>query len=385
MDIAVNAWFWDQPATGSGQYLHHLLSALMALTSDATVRPVMPRGIGAPPADGCLIPHTPNSQRGEFEKRLRAISPALYKVYFEQRIFPIAASDLGASVAHIPYHAAPVWPDTPTIVTVHDLIPMVVDGYQGSHLVRAYVQLVAAGARRAQAIITDSEASKFDILHHLDADPNRLHVIPLAPAPHFRPVGPGETLTRYSLPERYVLYLGGFDRRKNVTRLVQAFARLVQEALIDRDVHLVLAGRLPTGNTDFTPDPQRIVAQLDLGARVLFPGWVEEADKPAVYSGALAFVFPSMYEGFGLPVVEAMACNVPVITSNAASLPEIVGDAGITVDPFSVRAFSEALALVLNDSQLRHHMAEASGDRASQYSWGRTAQATLNVYASVRE
>jgi glycosyltransferase involved in cell wall biosynthesis len=384
MDVAVNAWFWNQPHTGSGQYLRQLLPALAALAPDNIVRPVMPNDTAALPT-GRLVPHTPTSQSGEFEKRLQSMSSALYKVYFEQRIFPAAAGDLGASIAHVPYHAAPVWHDTPTVVTVHDLIPMAVDGYRASPLIRAYVQLVAVGAQRAEAIITDSEASRRDILHYLNVDPHRLHVVPLAPAPHFRTVEPREALARYSLPQHYILYLGGFDRRKNVTRLIQAFARLVEDELIDDSVHLVLAGRLPTRNTEFTPDPQRIVAQLDLDARVIFPGWIAEADKPAIYSGAFAFVFPSMYEGFGLPVVEAMACNVPVITSNAASLPEIVGDAGMTVDPLSVRALSEALALIVNDSQLRQHMAEASGDRASQFSWTRTAQATLDVFATVPE
>jgi glycosyltransferase involved in cell wall biosynthesis len=384
-DVAVNAWFWDQSDTGSGQYLRQLLPALASLASDELIRLIVPDGVVTPPPAGALMPGNSNSGRGKLGSRLKGISPALYKLYFEQRVFPHVSSNLSASVAHVPYHAAPVWSATPTVVTIHDLIPMIVEGYQKSPLMQAYVKLVAAGARRAQAIITDSEASKRDIVARLGIAPGRLHVIPLAPAPHFRPADAGRVRADYAIPQRYILYLGGFDRRKNLSQLIRSFARLVQHDLVESDVHLVVAGRLPSCNSDFAPDPRPMVAELGLGARVVFPGWVADADKPALYSGALAFVFPSLYEGFGLPVVEAMACGAPVITSNTSSLPEVVGEAGVMVHPLDVHSLAAAMAQVVNDDRLRRRMATASQERASHFSWARTAEATLHVYADVRE
>lgn len=379
MHVAVNAWFWGQPATGSGQYIRHLLPALTTLAPTARFTPVVPVGAEANWSAPNVVWHKAPGLEFLTSNRFGSRTSDLYKLWFEQVVFPRAVAEQEADVAHVPYFAAPVRPATPTVVTVHDLIPMVLPAYRGSALVRAYTRLVAAGARRANAIIADSEWSKRDIVAHLKIDPQRVHVIPLAAGPHFRPARTEEIArvrARHNLPDRYVLYLGGFDQRKNVPALLRAFARLQAGP----GLGLVIAGRLPARDTAFAPDPRRIAAQLGIEKSVVFPGWIDERDKPALYSGAEFFAFPSAYEGFGLPVLEAMACGAPVVTSTASSLPEVAGDAAVTVDPHEVNGLAQAMAIVLDDAGRRRGMGEASLVQAGRFSWQHTAEAALRVY-----
>ncbi len=185
----------------------------------------------------------------------------------------------------------------------------------------------------------------------------------LAADEQYRPIVDPAELQRvrekYQLPERFILYLGGFDVRKNVPRLVRAYARFlrVQDRVSDfgglprppksdEAPFLVIAGRLPAADTEFTPDPRRIVAEEGIANRVQFTGWVDEADKPALYSLASAFVFPSLYEGFGLPVAEAAACGTPVLTSNRSSLPE-ADPAAFLVDPEDDDALAQSMEQIL--------------------------------------
>lgn len=382
MDIAINAWFWDQPATGSGQYVRHLLPAMAALEPGFRFLAATPSRMEPQCSIPNLHPYAASSARllDRIPNKSRCLD--LYKLWFEQVLFPRLAVRHQTAIAHVPYFASPVRPSAPTVVTVHDLIPIVLPAYRGSALVRAYTCLVAAGARRADALIADSESTGRDIITHLKVDPQRVHVIPLAADSRFRPAAAEElqrVRSRYGLPDRYVLYLGGFDRRKSVTTLLRAFAQLKHESRLCATTRLVIAGRLPATDTDFTPDPRRIAAQLGIEASVVFPGWIDEADKPALYSGAQLFVFPSTYEGFGLPVLEAMACGTPVVTSNTSSLPEVVGEAGLTVPPDDPGALAQAIAILLGDEARRQALRQAGLVQAARFSWERTARATLTV------
>jgi glycosyltransferase involved in cell wall biosynthesis len=206
------------------------------------------------------------------------------------------------------------------VVTVHDLIPLLLPAYRGGPLQRAYTALVSRTVRRAAAVLTDSAASRRDIIAHLGLPPERVHAVHLAAAPRYQPVSDPAELARvrarYRLPDGpFLLYLGGFDVRKNVPRMIEAFARMGAGGLGlgTRDqgsgIKLVVAGKLPEVDSAFAPDPRRVVAELGLEDRVHFTGWVDEADKPALYSLAVAVLFVSEYEGFGLPVLEAMACG----------------------------------------------------------------------------
>jgi glycosyltransferase involved in cell wall biosynthesis len=251
-------------------------------------------------------------------------------------------------------------------------------------LVRLYTLLVAIAAKRADMVLTDSQASKWDIVHLLDIPSERVRVIYLAADDIYQPVLDNHRLTairqKYGLPESYLLYLGGFDQRKNVLTLLKAFALLVK----DPRAFLGIAGRLPQKGSDFFPDPRPIVQELGIEERVVFTGWVPEEDKPALYRGARALVFPSLYEGFGLPPLEALACGTPVIASNRGSLPEIVGDGGLLLEPDDVEGLAAAMQKLLNDDTLREDLREKGLAHAAKFSWEKTARETLAVYREVK-
>ncbi len=278
-------------------------------------------------------------------------------------------------MAHVPHFGPPLFSTVPVVVTIHDLIPLVLPAYRGSLAVRAYTALAAQSARRARMIIADSEASRRDILARLRVAPERVRVVYLAASPRYHPADRVEIArvrARYHLPERFVLYLGGFDVRKNVRLLVDAF-----ESLPDQRVgwKLVLAGQIPEPASDFFPDPRP-----GASSAVLCIGHVAEEDKPALYSAAGLFAYPSLYEGFGLPPLEAMACGTPVICSDSSSLPEIVGEAGMMVGPSNGQAWAAALRALIRDEAARSELSGRGIERAAKFSWERTAKETLEVY-----
>jgi len=375
MRLAINGWFWNQPSTGSGQTVRYLVPALVAQDSTLEITLVVPewandrQAIGTVPERVTLLP-------------VPCRPGNLGKLWFEQRTFPRTCRQLGVDVAHIPYFASSLSPMLPTVLTIHDLIPMILPEYRGGVLVRLYTSLVAAAAVRTRLVLTDSEASRRDILSHLKLPDSRVRVVYLAPAPHYRPVDDPDRLEsvrrKYDLPKEFVLWLSGFDVRKNAQSLLHAYT-WVYEALGD-DYPLVMAGPLPEVDTRFFPDPRRIAAKLDVSQAVRFPGWVDEADKPALYSAATAFVFPSCYEGFGLPILESMACGTPVVTSNAASLPELAGAAAFQVDPGDPRRLAAAVIALCVEEDLHAQMRERGLARAAQFTWEKTARETLAAY-----
>lgn len=372
MHVAVNGWFWNRPDTGSGQYVRRLLEAFARAAPGLRVTLVVPRGWPVDlPGDAVSVLAVDLPGSGH-----RA------KLRFEQRIFPAEAGRAGADLAHVPYWGGPLRSPLPVAVTIHDLIPLVLPAYRGGLLARLYTGLVAASARGAQAVITDSEASRADILRHLRLPPERVHAIHLAAGPQHspRPDGPPDTAIRekYGLPDTFALYLGGYDMRKNVETLLRAYAT-VREGTADQ-FPLVLAGRLPEKRTPRFSDVRGLVEQLALGDIVRPIGWVDEEDAPTLYRMASCFVYPSRYEGFGLPVLEAMACGTPVVAANTTSIPEIVGEAGFLVQPDDVRGMAGAILAVLLQDDLARSLREKGLARAAQFSWERTAAQTLAVY-----
>lgn len=313
MHIAVNGWFLGQQNTGSGQYLHHLLDHLPNQRAGTEITLLIPVAVdvGAWQGKWPRVALTP--------VRLPSLPGNWQKLWWEQIAFPSAARRLRPDVMWVPYWAAPLWQPYPVAVTVHDLIPLLLPAYRGGFLQRQYTALVAASARRSAAAITVSRASARDIVDHLHIPPDRVHVVYHGPN-----TGPASTIARhdldavrakYALPDRFFLYLGGFDVRKNVESVAAAYRRYLDMGG-DPEVRLVLAGGLPKHDSAFAPDPRRMAARLGLQDEVRFCGWVDEDDKAALYSLATAFVFPSLYEGFGMMLLEAMAAGVPVITSD---------------------------------------------------------------------
>jgi glycosyltransferase involved in cell wall biosynthesis len=217
---------------------------------------------------------------------------------------------------------------------------------------------------------------------------DKIHVIGNAVHPGYYPIRDSWLLAavrdRYNIARKYVLYFGGFDLRKNVQRIIRAYAALPAE--LRAEYQLVISGRLNNllEGHPLYPDPRPLVRELNLGDRIIFTGQIREQDKAPLYSGATVFTFPSLYEGFGMPVLEAMACGAPVVTSRVSALPEVVGDAGVLVDPYSEPAITEALGKLLTDPAQRAELGARARARSRDFSWRQVAEQTVWVYERVK-
>jgi alpha-1,3-rhamnosyl/mannosyltransferase len=295
----------------------------------------------------------------------------------QQWAVPAALRRARATLYHSPYYLMPYRPGVPTVLTIHDLIPLLFPHHSTAQARLLFRWAMALALRAARRVIAISEATRRDLLAHFRVPAAHVVVAPEAADPSFRPRPAAEVETvrrKYGLSGQYILYLGSNKPHKNLLHLVEAFSRLTPHTS-----HLVIAGVWDPRY----PEVRQRAEALGLEERVCFLGPVAESDLPAVYSGATLFAFPSLYEGFGLPVLEAMACGAPVVCSNTSSLPEVAGDAALTFDPTSIDAIADALRRLLSDSELRAELRTRGLHRAAQFSWERTAQETLAVYESV--
>lgn len=295
-------------------------------------------------------------------------------------LLPGYAQHYGIDVFHDPTGVTPIAfgvGRAQAISTIHDVIPWSFPGVStrlDNWIYRTWLPRVLPHIHR---VITMSDHSRSEIIRYLQIDERMVHVIPNGVSPEMSPV----TLTvsirqRYQLPESYILYLGSVEERKNLRRVLQVYALLKQRGVTQG---LVLAGPLLRKYTAIL----QMLQDLGLEQNVRITGFVAEEDLPALYSGADLFVFPSLYEGFGLPVLEAMACGTPVVTSCVSSLPEVGGDAAIYVDPLNVEGMAAEIQSLLNDSARRATLRDKGLQRAQQFSWERVAQETLKVYETV--
>ena len=288
-----------------------------------------------------------------------------------------ALDSVKPDVAHFTNGMMPVGSPVSTIVTIHDMSLRL---YPRCHPLRRLVlnrPLMHLAIRQAASIVTVSESARRDLLrlHGIAAD--RVSVVHEAASPAFHPITDQAELDRirskYGLPSRFVLYVGTIEPRKNLARLVEAFAQARRRGIPH---HLVCVGPYGWSSRDLNGRIDR----LGLKDAVHFTGYAPFDDLPVLYNLGELFVFPSMYEGFGLPVVEAMASGRPVITSNTSSLGEIAADAAVTVDPASVDAIADALVRVATDELLRRDLSQRGLRRARAFSWARTAKEMLAVY-----
>ena len=280
---------------------------------------------------------------------------------------------------HVQY-TSPPFPPCPVVATIHDLA---FEHLPETFNRRSWMQLrltVRRTARRAAHIITVSEYSRDDISRTYGIPRERITVTPEAAPPNLLPVTNETELRRiretYGIQENYILSLCSIQPRKNLVRLIEAYSCLRGIRPRVKLPQLVLAGK--RGWLD--SETVRAAEQNALGKDILFTGYVPELDLAGLYSGAVCFVYPSYFEGFGLPVVEAMQCGVPVIAGNRTSLPEIVGEAGLLFDPFDTQALVGALTQVIEDAEYRAVLRAKGLDRAKQFSWRTTAQLTLDAY-----
>lgn len=301
------------------------------------------------------------------------------RILWEQLAAPIQARKAGIDVIHAPVNVVPLVSSTARVVTIHDLAFLEYPEQYPAMQRRYLSAMTRASTQRADRVITVSDFTGRDVADRLDVDPERITAIPNGVDSAFTPRQGTDELHRFrwknSLPAEFLLFVGTIQPRKNLVGLLRAFAR------IDRSIRVPLY--IVGGEGWMYRDIFDEVKRLDLERDIVFAGYAASETLPLWYSAATACIYPSYYEGFGLPVLEAMSCGVPVVTSNRTSLPEVAGDAAILVDPDDPEDIAQGIAIVLSDSGRRQEMQVAGVEQAAKFTWQRTAHETVAVYRNV--
>jgi glycosyltransferase involved in cell wall biosynthesis len=382
MRIALNAHLVDFTATyrqaGVSRYTEMLINGL------AEIDPINQYFIYAAPKQN----FPPEFAKAKNFKIIQSILPTRrppVRIGWEQAFAPFVLMRDKPDLLHCPVNVVPLAAPCRTVVTIHDigfiLFPSTYKTAKRLYLTNA----TRLTAKRAAHILTDAEANRREIIQHLNVPETKVTTVPLGyDEDTYFPIKDTTRLKAFrqakNLPERFVLYVGTLQPRKNIPLLLKGFARLRQEQPhLVKDVGLVIAG----AKGWLYEDIFRLTKELELDNTTQFPGFVNQEDLPLWYNCAECFVYPSRYEGFGLPPLEAMACGTPVITSTVSSLPEVVGEAAIKVDPDNVVAMADALAQVFGNSATRNKMQANGLVQASKFTWHETARQTLAVYQKV--
>jgi glycosyltransferase involved in cell wall biosynthesis len=369
MRIGIDGIPLATPKTGIGHYTFELARSLAHIAPEDEFEIVAP----VPIETGTSTENPPNlftvqAPTGALRRRWWTIGLPLYVIENRLRLF------------HGTNYNVPLWQRCPTIVTIHDLSLLLHSDTHRADLVKRARRRLPTMTRVATHIITDSHSVKKEICEHLNVRPEKITSVPLAPRRSFQPVGldqSREVRRRLGVEDEFILFVGTVEPRKNLRALVSAFDELLQNT--ELLPQLVVAGQKGW----LTDELFAHIEQSAIAKRILFTGYVTDEDLAALYSSCRVSVYPSLYEGFGLPILEAMACGAPVITSRIPVIMEIASGAARLVDPTDIPELTGALMEVLTDHNARQHYAEAGPRRAAQYTWERTAQNTLEVYREV--
>ena len=278
---------------------------------------------------------------------------------------------------HVQYTAPPLAP-CDTIVMIHDLS---FEHIPETFKRRSWMQMrltVRRTARSASHILTDSEYSRQDILRTYRLPPERVTTTPLAASSRFEPVNDRGVLDRYGISGDYILAVGSIQPRKNIARLIRGYSRMLSQHT-DNAPRLVIVGK----RAWLFEDTIRAAAVSSANDKILFTGYVPDSDLAALYTGALCFAYPSYFEGFGIPLLEAMRCGTPTITSDRTCFPEVVGDASLIIDPFDEESIAAGLWRMISDATLREQLRSRGFVQSSLFDWRKTARLTLDVYEQV--
>lgn len=341
-----------------------------------------------------LVLHAPEARdrlEGLAGSRVRLLATSISPFSLGQQLqLPRLLRETGdVDLYHSTYYLMPYSMRLPTVLTFYDLIPLQ-HPETVSRRARLLFRLTMGMALGVSAnVLSISEAARRDVVARFKLTPEKVITTPLAADARFCPQLPDEVArvrAAYDLPQEMILFVGINKPHKNLVRLIEAFGRLLQKG---SSATLVIAGpwddRYPEAKAAAATMPGSLPGNMPAGERVRFLGPVADDDLPALYAAATVFVLPSLYEGFGLPVLEAMACGAAVACSSTSSLPEIGGDAAQTFDPQDVEAMAEAIGRLLGDEALRRHTAQAGLVQAASFTWERTAALTLAAYRQVLE
>ncbi|PZU96190.1 MAG: mannosyltransferase [Pseudanabaena sp.] len=354
-ELLINLSFALKKSTGITTYSLNLVNYL---------HPLQPKLIITDPLanhDCYLVPDDKNSEQG--------LKGHFNRLVWTQFQLPKIYKELKSQLIFSPIPESPLWSQCRSVVMVHDFIPLRFPK-KFSPLTPYSRYYVPQVLKQAEHIVCNSESTARDITKFCDISDSKITPILLAfDVNHFRPVLEAQRRSPKHPP--YFLYIGRHDPYKNVSRVISAFANLKSS-----EYQLWLSG---PSDKRYTPALKKQVRELGIEDQVKFLDYVPYDDLPKIISGAIALVFPSLWEGFGLPVLEAMACGTPVITSNLSSLPEVAGDAAILIDPYRVAEITDVMQAIANDSGLRSHLSQLGLQRATQFSWEKTGKATVEV------
>jgi glycosyltransferase involved in cell wall biosynthesis len=365
--IGIDATALPHQLTGAGNYVFQLISALAR--SDRTNEYLVFTTSHQAEALGV--------EREGFRVVRRDFPGRGMRLAWEQVGLPGLVRRHKLDLLHSPHYTMPLKHSARSVVTFHDLTFVLYPELHQPAKRIFFPAMMRWSARHAQRIITVSESTRSDLVRTFGVSPNRVTTVLSAADTDYRPAAPAlvaDVSARYGLrPGGYLLYVGVLEPRKCLDQLVEAFGRIAPAA---DGLELIIAGKRGWMYDQIFGQ----VAALGLENRVRFPGYVPRADLPALYSGARAFVYPSRYEGFGLPVLEAMSCGTPVVTTNVSSMPEVAGDGALLVDPDDVAGLAAALARIVHDASLRQELSARGQARARTFSWERCARDTIKVY-----
>ncbi|MFN2214366.1 MAG: glycosyltransferase family 4 protein [Anaerolineales bacterium] len=371
MRIGIDATALPPQPVGAGNYIIQLIRALVKANFDHQLviytQQHSPDLINLP-ADA------------EVEWRIVSDMTPGFRLVWEQTSFPGLIRRDKVNLLHSLHYTKPLRLQCASVVTFHDMTFFLYPQLHTRARRLFFPPMMKLSAKQADEIVTVSESTRRDVIRLLGVDPDKVSATQLGVDASFRVIDDLQAkkviVTKYDLPEEFILYLGTIEPRKNLPLLMRAYRLLVDSGT---RLKLILVGKYGW----MYQEVFNLVSELNLEDMVRFTGYIPQDELPLVYNLASLFVYPTIYEGFGIPVLEAMACGVPVISSDIASLPEIVGEAGILVPAGDLGAYFSAMKLVTDDQDLRGKLIDQGKLRASEFSWERTAQLTQQVYQKV--
>lgn len=371
MHIGIDATALPHQPGGAGNYIIHLIRALASLSNEYQFT------IFAHHSGRDLIDSPPSSRMNWV--LVPDKSPAR-RLVWEQVTFPRLVRQSRVGLLHSLHYTRPLFLACSSVVTFHDMTFFLYPHLHTRSKRIFFPSAIRLSARLADALIAVSENTKNDAIRLLGVPGDKITAIPHGVGEEFHPITDARLLDdirlKFSLPQDFILNVGVVEPRKNLTLLLKSYQQLHSQGI---SLPLVIVGGLGW----MYEDVFRQVESLGIKEQVYFTGYVPDHDLPIIYNLARVFVYPSIYEGFGLPPLEAMACGTPVITTAVSSMPEHVADAGILIPPQDENALTNALQKLINDSTLQEELSSKGPERASQFTWKRTAQETIKVYQSV--
>jgi glycosyltransferase involved in cell wall biosynthesis len=361
MKIGIDGIPLASAKTGIGHYTLELSRALAAIDPDDEFQ---------------LISPIPLSSDDKLPRNLRKVHAPKRKLWWVAGL-PLYIRRSSLALFHGTNYDIPMWSQCPTVLSIHDLSLLLYPQTHLKHLVRRARYRLPFMARKATRIITATEHVKKEVAEHLHVDPAKIAVTPYAPRTDFRPMPLSETEAtrrRLGVEDVFILFVGTIEPRKNLITLLRAFAETQMNT--DLRPQLVIAGQ----EGWLMGEMSSYIEREGLKERIRFTGYIADEDLRALYSSCAVCVYPSLYEGFGFPPLEAMACGAPVIAADVPSLHETVGQAALLVPPTDVQQLARALAEMLTDEQKRAHFSRAGLEWSAQFTWERTARLTLEVY-----